>query len=92
MSFEGKCAVVTGAGGGMGLNIARDLLAAGAKVIGADLKERPPELDAELDGGPDRSLYLRGDLTDPAFVAEVFARTREAEGRLGITAQRRHAG
>ena len=48
MSFEGKSAVVTGAGGGMGLAIARDLLAAGAKVTGVDLKERP----AEFDGGP----------------------------------------
>ncbi len=78
MSFEGKSAVVTGAGGGMGLNIARDLLAAGANVTCVDLKDRP----AGLDEGRGRSLYLQGDLTDPAFVAEVFTRTREAEGRL----------
>ncbi len=78
MSFEGRSAVVTGAGGGMGLNVARDLLAAGANVTCADLKEKP----AGLDAGPGRSLYLRGDLTDPAFVAEVFTRTRAAAGRL----------
>ena len=49
MSFEGRSAVVTGAGGGMGLNIARDLLAAGANVTGADLKDRHSGLDAGLD-------------------------------------------
>ena len=32
--------MVTGAGGGMGLRIARDLLAAGATVAGIDLKDR----------------------------------------------------
>ena len=76
MSFEGRSAVVTGAGGGMGLNIARDLLAAGAKVVCADLKARPEGLDE------DRCLYLQGDLTDEAFVGEVFARTQAASGRL----------
>ncbi len=78
MSFEGKSAVVTGAGGGMGLAIARDLLAAGANVTGVDLKDRP----AEFDGGPGKGLYLQGDITDEAFVAEVFAKTQEANGRL----------
>ena len=34
MSFEGTTAVVTGAAGGMGANIVRDLLARGARVAG----------------------------------------------------------
>ena len=42
--FAGRTAVVTGAGGGMGLEIARDLVAAGAHVIGIDLKDRPAGL------------------------------------------------
>ena len=33
--------MVTGAGGGMGLQIARDLLEAGATVAGIDVKDRP---------------------------------------------------
>ncbi len=78
MSFEGKSAAVTGAGGGMGLNIARDLLAAGANVTCLDLKAQPDGLD----GGPGQALYLQGDLTDEAFVADAFARTQEANGRL----------
>ncbi len=32
MSFDGKVAMVAGAGGGMGLNIANDLIAAGCRA------------------------------------------------------------
>ncbi len=78
MSFEGKSAIVTGAGGGMGHAVARDLLAAGAKVTCLDMKDRPDGLD----DGPGQALYLQGDVTDETFVAEAFARTREANGRL----------
>ncbi len=78
MSFEGRSAIVTGAGGGMGHAVARDLLAAGANVTCLDIKDRPDGLD----DGPGRALYLQGDLTDAAFVAEAFDRTREANGGL----------
>ena len=39
---------MTGAGGGMGLQIARELLAAGAMVTGIDVKDRPEALDDAL--------------------------------------------
>jgi 3-oxoacyl-[acyl-carrier protein] reductase len=77
MSFTGKTAVVTGAGGGMGLNIARDLLAAGARVTMIDLKkERPADLPV------DRALYLIGDVTDDKFVANAMAHTFNETGHL----------
>ena len=41
MSFDGRVAFVAGAGGGMGLNIANDLILEGAHVVLADIKERP---------------------------------------------------
>jgi NAD(P)-dependent dehydrogenase (short-subunit alcohol dehydrogenase family) len=72
--FAGRTAVVTGAGGGMGLQIARDLQAAGATVVGLDLKERPAELaDA---------LYERGDVSDEGFVGAAIGRAFAARGRL----------
>ncbi|MDJ0608560.1 MAG: SDR family oxidoreductase [Kiloniellales bacterium] len=78
MSFKNKTAVVTGAGGGMGLNIARDLLAAGANVACIDLKDRPDGLDR----GPGRALYLQGDLTNDAFVGAAIGRAFDETGRL----------
>ena len=78
MSFAGKVAMVAGGGGGMGLNIANDLIAAGAHVALADLK---PEPDG-IAGGPGRAAYHQGDVTDEGFVKEVVAATVAAHGRL----------
>jgi NAD(P)-dependent dehydrogenase (short-subunit alcohol dehydrogenase family) len=78
MSFAGKVAMVAGAGGGMGLNIANDLIAAGAHVALTDLK---PEPDG-ITGGPGSAAYHQGDVTDEGFVAGVVAATVAAHGRL----------
>jgi NAD(P)-dependent dehydrogenase (short-subunit alcohol dehydrogenase family) len=72
--FAGRTAVVTGAGGGMGLRIARDLVAAGAKVTGIDLKDRP----AELEGAG----YALGDVSDDGFVTKAIGGAFAASGRL----------
>jgi NAD(P)-dependent dehydrogenase (short-subunit alcohol dehydrogenase family) len=72
--FAGRVAVVTGAGGGMGLAIAQDLLAAGGAVVGIDLKERPPDL---ADAG-----YEQGDVSDDGFVCGAIARASAQHGRL----------
>ncbi len=78
MGFAGKVAIVAGAGGGMGLNIANDLIAEGASVALADIKPRPEAVH----DGPGGSLYCRGDLTHEPFVVETVARTIEKYGRL----------
>lgn len=76
MTFDGKTAVVTGAAGGMGAAVSRDLLAAGASVTAIDCK--PPA------GGPAPAGLRRArvDLTDDEAVARVMAETFEADGRL----------
>lgn len=78
MSFEGKVAFVAGAGGGMGLNIANDLIAAGAMVALADIKDEPDGIAA----GPERHSYHQGDLSDEAFVEAAIGETAAAFGRL----------
>ena len=78
MSFEGKVAIVAGAGGGMGLNIANDLIGAGARVALADIKAEPEGVAT----GPGAQRYAQGDLSDEAFVNGLVADTVAAFGRL----------
>ena len=68
--FAGKACVMTGAGGGMGLAIARVLRAEGCAVTAIDPKPEPPEF-AEGDGAAGR--YVEGDATDEALVARTVA-------------------
>ena len=77
MSFKGKVALVAGAGGGMGLQIARDLIHEGAHVSLVDIKEAP-----DFPATPGSGTYHRGDVTDEAFVKQAVADTVAAHGRL----------
>lgn len=77
MGFADKTAVVAG-GGGMGLQVARDLADEGAHVAILDLKEPPADL-ASTEGAV---TYHQGDVTDEAFVCETFAQIADATGRL----------
>jgi 3-oxoacyl-[acyl-carrier protein] reductase len=78
MSFKDKIAMISGAGGGMGLKVAQDLLAAGAAVILLDQKPPPEGLDlSDL-----QVSYHQGDVTDEAFVAAAAAAALERHGRL----------
>jgi 3-oxoacyl-[acyl-carrier protein] reductase len=79
MSFKDRVALVTGGASGMGLQIARDLVAEGAKVTLVDLSP----LDAvDVGAGPDRVLRRQGDVSDDAFVAAATQATVEKLGRL----------
>lgn len=67
LNFSGRVALVAGAGGGIGLNIAGDLLAAGLDVVLADCKPESPDIDRGLGS----ACFLQGDLTDEKFVIEL---------------------
>jgi NAD(P)-dependent dehydrogenase (short-subunit alcohol dehydrogenase family) len=71
-SFAGKTAVVTGAAGGMGLNIARDLAVAGARITGIDLQPRPEGFAG----------WVQGDVGDDAAIARAMAEAFRHDGRL----------
>lgn len=78
MTFNGKVALVAGAGGGMGLSIANDLISEGAHVVLADIKSKPDNIKE----GAGRSVYFCGDLSSEKFVAEVFSNISNMFGRL----------
>jgi NAD(P)-dependent dehydrogenase (short-subunit alcohol dehydrogenase family) len=73
--FEERAAIVTGAGGGCGLEIARRLADEGAAVIATDRKQRPTEL-------PEHCAFIQGDVTDSRLPDEVVDRARREHGGL----------
>ena len=75
LDFSGRNAFVTGAGGGMGLQIARDLMAAGARATLFDVKPAP-------DGLPAGASYVQADLRSEEAVAGAMAASFEDAGRL----------
>jgi NAD(P)-dependent dehydrogenase (short-subunit alcohol dehydrogenase family) len=71
MRFEGKVAIVTGAGQGIGEGYARALAAEGARVVVAELNEEQGQRVAKEVGD---ALFVRTDVGDPAS-AEALADT-----------------
>jgi len=78
MGFAGKTALVAGAGGGMGLTIANDLIGAGANVTLLDIKPAPDTIRS----GPGCADYRQGDATEEPFIADTVAATVAAFGSL----------
>jgi NAD(P)-dependent dehydrogenase (short-subunit alcohol dehydrogenase family) len=80
-----KVAIVTGAGTGIGRSAALALLQEGYSVTLAGRREEPLERTATLSGAAaSRALVVSTDVTDPASVRALFAKTKETFGRLDV--------
>ncbi|MCP3390560.1 SDR family oxidoreductase [Bradyrhizobium sp. CCGB12] len=84
MLLEGKIAVVTGGGSGIGAAIARLFVAEGAKIVIGDLAESGAALAAELTGDGFSVAFQRVDVTDEADVAALMQFATSRFGRLDI--------
>ena len=79
MKLEGKVAVVTGAGSGIGRAVALQMLAAGGQVVIVDLDRTA----AEQVGAPfANALAVGADVSDAASVAGLFAQVDARFGAL----------
>ncbi len=82
-----KVALVTGAGSGIGRAVALALLGDGYRVALAGRRQDALEETVAAAADPDaksRALPVSTDVSDPASVRALFARTQEAFGRLDV--------
>jgi len=85
MSTHGKTAIVTGAGTGIGKAVATALSKDGYSVAFAGRRREPLEQAIAQAGAPaSHALAIPTDVSDPASVKALFARVKEAFGRLDL--------
>lgn len=77
--LHGKCAIITGAGSGMGRSSARTFVREGAKVLGVDISGREQET-AEALG--DACIPFHADVSQEPDVEAMFAAALDAFGKV----------
>ena len=84
MTTDGKVAIVTGAGSGIGRAVALAFLRAGYRTALAGRRRDALEETAARSGAGERALVLPTDVTRPDEVSALFAWTVERFGRLDV--------
>ena len=93
MSIPVRAAIITGGGSGIGKRTALALLVEGYSVaIAGRRAERLEETVAEAGDASSRTLAVPTDVTDPAAIRNLFAKTVETFGRLDLPLQQCRRG
>ena len=84
--LKGKCALITGSVGGLGLAAAKRFAAAGCNIVLSGFTE--PETIAQARAGLEshgvRTLYSSADLRSPGSIEQMFRETAETFGGVDI--------
>src|SRR5262245_37237292 len=85
MAASQKVALITGAGTGIGKAVALALMKDGyAAVLAGRRKDKLEEVAAEGKPTGSKSLVVPCDVSDPEQIKALFAKTKEAFGRLDL--------
>ena len=85
LDLSGKVAIVTGAGQGVGLAIAREMAAQGASVVVNDFyRERALQAAQEIEQSGGRALGVGGDVSSLDSVREMLAQVEQELGPVDI--------
>jgi NAD(P)-dependent dehydrogenase (short-subunit alcohol dehydrogenase family) len=83
--LEGKTAIITGGGRGLGRYMAEALSDAGAAVVLCSRKKEPlEEVQREIEAGGGRALAVECDVTDEESVEGVVSASMEAFGSVDV--------
>jgi 3-oxoacyl-[acyl-carrier protein] reductase len=83
--IDGKVAILTGAGRGIGAATAKLFGAEGAAVVVSDLDPAPAEeTAAAIRSAGGKAIVVSGDVTDPAFPAQLIKATLDSFGGIDI--------
>lgn len=83
--IDGKVAIITGSGRGIGSATAKLLAEHGAKIVVSDLDEGPAQETAQaIRAAGGEAAIFTGDVTDPKFSEAIVQKAVDAFGRLDI--------
>src|SRR5438093_6367918 len=83
--LRNRHALLTGAGGGIGLAVTQAYLREGARCTVVDLGREPPgAVKALIADAPDRAHYVSADVADTAQIDALVAAARERFGAIEI--------
>jgi 3-oxoacyl-[acyl-carrier protein] reductase len=82
--LEGKVAIITGAGQGIGLGYAQRFLEEGAKVVVAELVDERGKAGMEALKGLGEAIYVRTDIADPESAEACAKEAADTFGTIDI--------